>query len=195
MLSIMECNLSDSSADTPFKVSYLEASFSQIAAVLATINEELENQFLALPWQYWSSALNQLQPDLLVEATQVTINGADLLKLTKILASYSHLPPSDSLLLGQDSWYLARRYAEHEEQAVLALDEMEANPILYGSHSSELIMKLAAGNGVVSKVLETLTGSRVLQQRPGYSLPTELVPGNPAIIARIKVLAETRKHP
>jgi len=191
----MEYDSPDPSADTQFEMPYLEASFSQVAAVLATINEELENQFLALPWQYWSSALNQLQPDILVEATQVTINGVDLLKLTKILASYPDLPPADSLLLGQDSWYLARRLAEHEEKAVLALDEMEANPVLYGSHTSALIMKLAAGNGVVSKVLETLTGSSTLQQRPGYSLPTALVPGNPTVIARIKALAETRKHP
>jgi hypothetical protein len=191
----MEYNPTDPSADASFGVPYSEASFSQVSVVLATIYEELKNQFFALPWLYWSNALNRLQPDLLVEATQVTISAADLLKLTKTLASYLDSPQPDSVLSEQDSWYLARRFAEHEEKAVLALDEMEANPVLYGSHSGALIMKLAAGNGVVSRVLETFTGSSTLQQRPGYSLPTALVPGNPAVIARLQALAETRKYP
>lgn len=190
----MEYGPPDPSADSPIEVPYLEASFSQVAAVLATIYAELKDQFLVLPWLYWSNALNRLQPDLLVETTRVTIDAADLLKLTEILASYPDLPQSDSSPPGQDSWYLARRYAEHEEQAVLALEEMEATPYLYGSHSSALIMKLAAGNGVVGSVLEALTGSRTLQQRPGYSLPAELIPGSQTVMARIKALTKTREH-
>ena len=174
---------------------YAQATIGQRALALAGVYEALQHHFPTLSWGAWLTGLDTLQPDLWLEGPLVTLDYADLLQLTQTLAGSPELPPLDPPLYGPHCLYLARRLQEYAEGAVGALAELEANPAAYGLHTHALIRKLAAGNGVVAEVLAALTGSPVSEGRPGSSRAPELLPGSPAVVARLHALARTGHGP
>ena len=188
----MESYPQDSPADMACQIPYAQATFSQRALALVSVQEELKYHFPLLPWLSWARELDALQPDLWVEVHSVTLDYADLVKLTQQLARAPEMPSLDPPIYGLNSLYLARRLSEYAHQAVLALAELEENPFAYGLHTSAIITKLAAGNGVVEDFMQVLTGSRTMETEPGKSLPAEQVPGCPAVTERLSELYRIR---
>jgi hypothetical protein len=72
--------------------------------------------------------LQVLQPDLLLGEDRVTLGYEDWRRLVQRLAACPELP-----------LYVTRCLAEHEERAVLSLDEVEAHPQSYGPHTLTLL--------------------------------------------------------
>ena len=191
----MELYPTNSPADTSCQISYAQATLSQRALALASVQEELKHHFPVLPWLSWARELDALQPDLWVEGHLVTLDYSDLIKMTQRLASVPEMPLLDPPIYGSQSLYMARRLSEYAHQAVLALAELEKNPLAYGAATSAIIMKLAAGNGVVEEVMQALTGGSTMETRPGKPLPPEEVPGCPAVRKRLSELSRIRdKH-
>lgn len=190
----MELYSLDSPAETSCQIPYTQATFSQRALALASVQEELKHHFPVLPWLSWARELDALQPDLWLEGPLVTLDYADLIKLTQRLASVPEMPTLDPPIYGPRSLYLARRLSEYAHQSVLALAELEKNPLVYGFNTSAIIMKLAASNGVVEEVMQALTGGSTMETRPGKPLPPEEVPGCLAVRARLDELTRIRSQ-
>ena len=185
----------DFPSDTATQIPYAEATFPQRTLALASVQEELKHHFSALPLLRWSTELDALQPNLWVEGEEITINYEDLVRLTQRLSWAPELPALDPPIYGPQSLYLARRLSEYAYQAVLALAEMEQNPLAYGKHTRSIILKLAAGNGVAEEVLRAITGYSFREGQPDESLSSDQIPGCPAVQVRVVNLAWSRGKP
>jgi hypothetical protein len=133
-------------------VPYADASPRQISQALLYLQEALHDHFPTLKWATWADALQQLQPDLWVEQQAVTIDEDDLTYLANRLALSSEVPALDPIIHGPRAGYLARKLVHYEDDAIYALEEIEAHPLVYGPLVYRLIVSLASGNEVADEV-------------------------------------------
>ena len=133
-------------------VPYADASPRQISQALLYLQEALHDHFPTLKWSTWADALQELQPNLWVEEQAVTLDQDDLIYLTQRLALSSEVSALDPIIHGPRAGYLAKKLVHYEDDAIHALEEIEAHPLAYGPLVYRLVVSLASGNEVADEV-------------------------------------------
>ncbi len=152
---------------------------------------QLEENFSDLPWLIWAKALEHLQPVLYLREGTICLGPLDLARLKALLTTGEDLFETDPLVFGSEAHYLARRLDNYAHEAVNALQEVEANPGLYGEAVYNLLTSLVGGNSIVTQVLFTTEPDRSHERYNNPSL-VESQPGSSTINARVADLARTR---
>ena len=191
-----EPNAADSPPNTDYQiVRYVDASLRQRTLALASVQEDLKHHFPTLPLPQWATEMEALQPDLWLEGEEVTIVYEDLVRLTQRLAWTPNRVPLEPPIHSLQSLYLARRSSEYAHIAILALAEMEQNPLAYGKYTRIIILKMAAGNGVADEIIQAFGESHPVKAGPDKSPPADQLPGCPDVLTRIFNLAWSHGKP
>ena len=135
-------------------VLYADASEQQRAQALHYVQERLHQHFPPLSPSTWVNAVRQLQPDLWVEQQTVALDEDDLTYLANRLALSPEVPVLNPVIHGPRAGYLAKKMVNYEDDAIHALEEMDANPLAYGPLVYRLVTSLALGNSVADEVFQ-----------------------------------------
>ena len=142
---------------TATRLPYHQATPEQVALALVDAAQALRQHFPTLGFASWSAALQQLQPELLIDsAQQVYLDEVDLSRLGQVLAADPSLPQFSPRLVCDQAFYLAQRLVNYQREALRALAEVEASPAAYGGGVCTLLFSLATGNGVAYEVCRQL---------------------------------------
>ncbi|MBT9395239.1 hypothetical protein KLP40_18870 [Hymenobacter sp. NST-14] len=176
----------DRPAATHEQLAYADATFEQRSLALASVTEAFASYFPSIPWPRWAEALETLQPTLWVEPDHqdVSLGQPEKEQLIQYLAGTPEMPRPEQPVYVPEALYLARRHIDLGYMGVLALAELEQNPLAYGIYTRALIFKLVAGNGVAEQVTRVFDG----RYFPDKSVPTDQVPGSASIMARLNRL-------
>lgn len=131
---------------------YAAATPPQRSRALAYVKGALAQHFPTLSAPAWATALDRLQPALWVADELVYLDDEDLAHLAQRLAFSPELPELDPPLYNGRAAYLARRLVDYWDQAIDALEDIEAQPRAYGPRVYALVVDLALGNAVAEEV-------------------------------------------
>lgn len=120
------------------------------------MQQELQARFPTLPWLTWAQAFDNLQLPLLVEDGTVTLAYEDLTRLTQSIAREVEAAYPGPPVYCTRALYLARKLDALVGFALLALEELEADPLVCGPLAFEVIIKLAEDNCVALEVLQAM---------------------------------------
>ena len=147
----------------PRRVPFSQASSLLVSQAIAYANERLVLHFPTLGWSTWSATLLQLQPDLLVNGKEVSLDWQDLTHLVQLLNASLELPALDPPVYGSEATELAEQLITYHQQIVRALAQQQENPQAYDRLVQELVMALAKSNAVAERVHAATRG---VGQRP-----------------------------
>lgn len=171
---------------TAICVPYAEATPSQLSRALTYVMEELAQHFPTLSFTAWTDALFQQQPDLWVEGQEVFLEEDDLTRLTQRLAASSELPQLSPPIYPDQACYLAKRLVNYQDQALFALQEIEANPHSFGTSVYALVLDLAAGNGIAQKVYRVTHSQKPRPGRPDPAAERQVASARIAAVRRAR---------
>lgn len=167
-------------------VPYAEATPPQLSRALTYVMEELAQHFPTLSFPAWADALFQQQPDLWVEGPEVFLDEDYLTRLTQRLAASPELPQLSPPIYPDYACYLAKRLVNYQDQALFALQEIEADPHAFGYSVYALILDLAAGNGIAQKVYRVTHSQKTRPGRPDPAAARQLASARIAAVRRAR---------
>lgn len=136
------------------RLPYANASPADISCALVFLQEELASHYLAdsLSWLTWAKGMDRLRPDLWITKERVvSLHEQDVRRLTQYLTGSPELLTRKPRKHGPRA-YLAKRLVNYADEALDALDELEAAPKAYGPRVWNLVLSLAVGNSTADKV-------------------------------------------
>ena len=167
-------------------VPYAEATPAQLSRALTYVMEELAQHFPTLSFTAWADALFQQRPDLWVEGQEVFLEEDDLTRLTQRLAASPELPQLSPPIYPDYACYLAKRLVNYQDQALFALQEIEADPHSFGYSVYALVLDLAAGNGIAQKVYRVTHQQKPRPGRPDPAAARQLASARIAAVRRAR---------
>lgn len=171
---------------TPVCIPYAEATPRQLSRALTHVMEELAQHFPTLSFTAWTTALFQQQPDLWVEGPEVFLEEDDLTRLTQRLAASPELPQLSPPIYPDYACYLAKRLVNYQDQALFALQEIEADPHAFGHSVYALVLDLAAGNGIAQKVYRVTHPQKPTPGRPDPAAARQLASARITAVRRAR---------
>lgn len=165
---------------------YAQASPLLISCALDFLRQELASHFPGdtLNWLTWSNALGRLRPDVWVDQGEVFLDAQDVSRLAQHLNGSPELPTLEPPLYGARAAYLAKRLVNYANEALDALDELEAGPKAYSPRVWELVLSLALGNSVADEVFQATAWSAERGEEPAVT--------GPNVHARVFALRQAR---
>lgn len=167
-------------------VPYSEATPQQLSRALTYVMEELAQHFPTLSFTAWTDALFQQRPDLWVEGQDVFLEEDDLTRLTQRLAASPELPQLSPPIFPDQACYLAKRLVNYQDQALFALQEIEAAPHSFGHSVYALVLDLAGGNGIAQKVYRVTHPQKTPPGRPDPAAERQLASARIAAVRRAR---------
>lgn len=167
-------------------VPYAEATPQQLSRALTYVMEELAQHFPTLSFTAWTDALFQQQPDLWIEGPDVFLEEDDLTRLTQRLAASPELPQLSPPIYPDYACYLAKRLVNYQDQALFALQEIEAAPHSFGYSVYALVLDLAAGNGIAQQVYRVTHPQQPRPGRPDPAAARQLASARIAAVRRAR---------
>jgi hypothetical protein len=150
---------------TPVCIPYAQATPRQLSLALAYAMGALPEHFPTLSFAAWAIVLLDIEPDVWVAGDAVSLDYQDLKHLMQRLAASEELPELDPPIFPDRAVYVFKRFANYQDEALEALPEMAANPLVYGSRVFTLVTNLALGNSVANELFHAT--HRRPQGRPG----------------------------
>ncbi|MGI4733661.1 MAG: hypothetical protein ACRYG7_00615 [Janthinobacterium lividum] len=179
---------SPSPADSAaIRLPYAKASAAYISYALVFLQAELASHYLAenLPWLTWANALDHLRPDLWVSKEGVvSLHAQDVRHLTQHLTGSPELLTREPVRHRPRAAYLAKCLVNYAEEALEALDELEAGPRFYGPRVWNLVLGLALGNSTADQVYRDTWREKEKVAKP--------VVDGPTVHARVFALRQAR---
>jgi hypothetical protein len=127
------------------RIPFAQATALQVSRAITDANERLVLHFPSLSWPTWSETLLQVQPDLLVNGKDVSLDWPDLSRLVQRLAAARELPLLDPPVHGPAAGEVAHYVITNQRQAIRTLTELLENPRACGPLVYELVTLLAKG--------------------------------------------------
>lgn len=143
----------------PQRIPFVLASTLLLAQALTDANERLVRHFPALGWATWGDTLRQLQPDLLVRGQVVTFDWQDLAHRVQGLATFPEMPALDAPTDEPTVAGLAEQFRAYQQQAVLALAELQDNPRAPGPLVYALVTQLAQSSATAQQGYDATKGA------------------------------------
>ena len=136
------------------RIPFAQATALQVSRAITDANERLVLHFPSLSWSTWSETLLQMQPDLLMNGKEVSLDWPDLSRLVQRLGAAQELPVLDPPVYGPAAGEVAQQHITYQRQAVRALNEMLENPPACGPLVFALVALLAKGYAAAEHIYD-----------------------------------------
>ncbi|NML67852.1 hypothetical protein HHL22_21835 [Hymenobacter sp. RP-2-7] len=155
---------------TPVCIPYAQATPHQLSLALTYAMVALPESFPTLSLADWTNSLLGLKPDVWVSGDAVSLDDQAIQHLTQRLAAAEELPELDPASPLDRGDYLSKRLYNYQDEALEALPDIAANPLIYSSRVFNIVVTLALGNSVADAVFHATHQGP--QSRPRTEDPT-----------------------
>ena len=143
-----------SAQPTGVRLPYHRATTAQRALAVGYLQQRLGAHFPTLRASTWPHALAQLQPDLWLVGSAVTLAETELTQLAQHLAAAPELPVLDPPLYGLPALHLAQDRFQTSELTVWVLREIAASATACGPRLYALLRHLAHPGPLAEQVVQ-----------------------------------------
>ena len=177
-------------APTARRVPYPSASPLEKFRALVFVLETTEDIYSSLGLESWVHALRTVQPDLWVTAQVVHLDDENLRQMRRCLYRYLTTDDLEHPIVGPCAPLFARWAIDRQDDAILALGGVEADPLACPPAAYRLVNEVAAGNKEALEVYRATEPTPY--QQPG-SYDVERI--RAAVSERLQALRDARGEP